>query len=61
MATVAARKLTNKALNRRVTDAGIRQLAALKKLRGLHLAQTNITGKAISWLQAALPECKITR
>jgi hypothetical protein len=43
----------------KVTDAGLEELAALKKLRTLRLYKTRLTVAAINELQKVLPHCRI--
>ncbi len=46
--------------NNDVTDAGLRQIASLKRLQHLDLSKCDkLTDKAVSDLKAALPDCKI--
>jgi hypothetical protein len=43
-----------------VTDAGLKELAALKNLAKLDLSAANkVTDKGVKELQKALPKCKI--
>jgi hypothetical protein len=45
----------------KVTDAGLRELAALKGLRILALSDTKVTDAGVAELQKALPDCKVRR
>jgi internalin A len=40
-----------------VTDTGLKELAAIKQLRFLHLNETKVTDKGVEELKKALPEC----
>jgi hypothetical protein len=42
-----------------VTDAGLKDLTALKELRSLNLFETKVTDAGVKELQKALPKCKI--
>ena len=42
-----------------VTDAGLKELAALKNLTTLHLGHTQVTDAGLKELQQALPRCEI--
>jgi hypothetical protein len=45
----------------KITDAGLKELAALKNLRLLTLQYTEVTDAGVAELQKALPNCKIER
>ena len=47
-------------VNTGVTDAGVRELAALTNLTTLDLTGTKVTDAGVKELQTALPKCKIT-
>jgi hypothetical protein len=52
--------LTNLGLDHtKVTDAGLPELAGLKRLTTLHLANTRVTERGVQSLQKALPACQI--
>jgi internalin A len=44
-----------------VTDAGIKELAALTRLHTLSVADTWVTAAGVQELQKALPKCEIMR
>ena len=44
---------------RRITDRGIKELAALKELKTLSLSRTGVTNKGVAELQKAIPKCRI--
>ena len=44
-----------------MTDAGLKELAAIKSLPHLYLRGTKVTDQGVAELRKALPECKITR
>ena len=44
-----------------VTDAGLKELAALKQLQTLRLDNTKVTDAGIAELKKALPDCKILK
>jgi hypothetical protein len=45
----------------KVTDDGLKVLAALTKLRTLNLVGDKVTDEGVAALQKALPDCKIIR
>ena len=45
----------------KVTDAGLKELTALKELQTLDLTGTQVTDSGVAALQKALPDCKIIR
>ena len=47
--------------NTKVTDAGLKELAALKSLTDLNLSNTKVTDAGLKELQKALPQCEIAR
>jgi len=47
--------------NTTITDAGLKELAALKTLRELHLFGKPVTDAGVAALQKELPKCKIMR
>ena len=42
-----------------MTDAGLKDLAALKKLESVNLVATKVTPEGVTALQKALPKCKV--
>ena len=42
-----------------ITDAGLNEVAKLKKLERLYLDDTKITDEGAAWLMKALPKCRI--
>jgi hypothetical protein len=42
-----------------VTDAGLKELAALDQLQTLYLVFTGVTDAGVKELQEAIPKCKI--
>jgi hypothetical protein len=47
--------------DKRVTDAGLKELAPLKSLTTLELPFTTVTAAGLKELQKALPKCEISR
>jgi hypothetical protein len=45
----------------KVTDAGLKELAALKGLKVLDLSSTKVTDAGLKELRKALPTCRIFR
>jgi len=43
----------------KVTDAGLKNLAALGQLRTLHVARTSVTPAGVTELKKSLPFCTI--
>jgi hypothetical protein len=44
-----------------VTDAGLKELAALKNLQWLFLNGTQVTTEGVNQMRKALPQCSISR
>ncbi len=42
------------------TDAGLKEIAKMQKLRSLHLGGTKITNGGVAELKKAMPKCKIS-
>jgi hypothetical protein len=48
-------------VNAQVTDAGLKELAALTQLETLYLSNTQVTDAGVKELKQALPTCEISR
>ena len=44
-----------------MTDAGLKELGALKELEALYLPWTRVTDAGVKELKAALPRCAVKR